>query len=68
MQVHARVCDDSGIMGRMVMRALTETKSAGMVYDEGVDVEDGLPQPILEKIAEARKLQGFFAELGASIG
>ena len=42
MDIHAMVVDDSGIMRKMVMRALNETKLASFVFTEAVDGADAL--------------------------
>ena len=42
MDIHAMVVDDSGIMRKMVMRALNETKLATFVFTEAVDGADAL--------------------------
>jgi two-component system, chemotaxis family, chemotaxis protein CheY len=42
MNVHAMVVDDSGVMRRMVMRALLESKLADFVFTEAVDGADAL--------------------------
>ena len=42
MKIKAMVVDDSGIMRKMVMRSLDETKMATFEYVEGVDGADAL--------------------------
>ena len=42
MEANALVIDDSGIMRKMVMRALTETELAEFEFTEAEDGADGL--------------------------
>jgi len=42
MNVHALVVDDSGIMRKMVMRALKESELAHFSFTEAVDGQDGI--------------------------
>ena len=42
MNIHALVVDDSGIMRKMVMRALKESELAHFTFTEAVDGMDGL--------------------------
>lgn len=50
MQVTAMVIDDSGIMRKMVMRSLTESKLAEFFFVEAKDGLDGLNQFDSEKV------------------
>lgn len=42
MDIHAMVVDDSGIMRKMVMRSLIESKLANFMFTQAVDGEDAL--------------------------
>jgi two-component system chemotaxis response regulator CheY len=42
MDIHAMVVDDSGIMRKMVMRSLRESKLANFIFTEAVDGQDAL--------------------------
>jgi two-component system chemotaxis response regulator CheY len=42
MQIHALIVDDSGIMRKMVMRSLTESRLAQFTFTEAVDGLDAL--------------------------
>ena len=42
MDIHAMVVDDSGIMRKMVMKSLRESKLANFVFTEAVDGQDAL--------------------------
>lgn len=42
MDIHAMVVDDSGIMRKMVMKSLNESKLASFVFTEAVDGQDAL--------------------------
>ncbi len=48
--IHAMVVDDSGIMRKMVMRSLNDTKLATFVYTEATDGADALAKFDPEKI------------------
>jgi hypothetical protein len=61
------VVDGLVMMRRIVMRAPSETKPAEMVYAESVDGEDGLLEPVFEKIAETRTPRGLSSKLDATV-
>lgn len=42
MDIHAMVVDDSGIMRKMVMKSLRESKLADFIFTEAVDGQDAL--------------------------
>lgn len=50
MEIHALVVDDSGIMRKLVMRSLIESKLANFMFTEGKDGLDALTQFDPQKI------------------